>query len=115
MLYYFYDSKLKAMSLFEEFPSIHHRIYPCGNSFCSLYEIGRSLSGKDLRDIITQVNAKGYQIERLEFYEYAPMDTMRHLFVKMRNETESVPYFMLDKTCWKEIVSAILVKAAIFY
>ncbi len=48
-------------------------------------------------------------MEELEFYEYAPTDTMRHLFVRMEGEAESIPYFMLDKECWSEIVDALLV------
>ena len=48
-------------------------------------------------------------VEELEFYEYAPTDTMRHLFVRMEGEAESIPYFMLDKECWSEIVDALLV------
>ena len=60
-------------------------------------------------EVIARVRAKGYRVEELEFYEYAPTDTMRHLFVRMEGEAESIPYFMLDKECWSEIVDALLV------
>ena len=79
------------MSRLKDFPSIHDRIHTgYSNALHSLYEIGRNLS-------------------ELEFYEYAPTDTMRHLFVRMEGEAESIPYFMLDKECWSEIVDALLV------
>ena len=85
------------MSRLKDFPSIHDRIHTgYSNALHSLYEIGRNLSDKD-------------RVEELEFYEYAPTDTMRHLFVRMEGEAESIPYFMLDKECWSEIVDALLV------
>lgn len=96
------------MSQFTGFPSIHDHLYGDSDHLRSLYEIGRSLSDKELQKVIVQVRAKGYRVEKLEFYEYAPSDSMRHLFVRMEDEAESIPYFMLDKECWSEIVNALL-------
>lgn len=104
----FLQQTLRFMTTSEDFPSLHARIYECGEHICSLYEIGRELSSEDIRHIITRVNAKGYGIEKLEFYEYAPSDSMRHLFVKIKGEKETKPYFMLDKVCWKTIVEELL-------
>ena len=95
------------MSQFTGFPSIHDHLYGDGNHLCSLYEIGRSLSDKELQKVIARVRVKGYRVKKLEFYEYAPSDSMRHLFVRMEDEAESIPYFMLDKKCWSEIVKEI--------
>ena len=93
------------MSRLKDFPSIHDRIHTgYSNALHSLYEIGRNLSDKERQEVIARVRAKGYRVEELEFYEYAPTDTMRHLFVRMEGEAESIPYFMLDKECWSEIV-----------
>ena len=89
------------MSRLKDFPSIHDRIHTgYSNALHSLYEIGRNLSDKERQEVIARVRAKGYRVEELEFYEYAPTDTMRHLFVRMEGEAESIPYFMLDKECW---------------
>ena len=96
------------MSQFTEFPSIHDHLYGDSDHLRSLYEIGRSLSDKELQKVIVQVRAKGYRVEKLEFYEYAPSDSMRHLFVRMDVEAESIPYFMLDKECWSEIAKEIV-------
>ena len=98
------------MSRLKDFPSIHDRIHTgYSNALHSLYEIGRNLSDKERQEVIARVRAKGYRVEELEFYEYAPTDTMRHLFVRMEGEGECIPYFMLDKECWSEIVDALLV------
>ena len=83
------------MSQFTEFPSIHDHLYGDSDHLRSLYEIGRSLSDKELQKVIVQVRAKGYRVEKLEFYEYAPSDSMRHLFVRMEDEAESIPTL-----CW---------------
>ncbi|MFR7464218.1 MAG: hypothetical protein ACLUVG_02525 [Phocaeicola vulgatus] len=70
------------MSRLKDFPSIHDRIHTgYSNALHSLYEIGRNLSDKERQEVIARVRAKGYRVEELEFYEYAPTDTMRHLFV----------------------------------
>ena len=88
------------MSRLKEFPSIHDRIHTgYGNSLRTLYEIGRSLSDKERQEVIARVRAKGYRVEKPEFYEYAPTDTMRHLFVQMEDGAKSIPYFMPDKEC----------------
>ena len=109
-LYYFCGPTANAMSRLKDFPSIHDRIHTgYSNALHSLYEIGRNLSDKERQEVIARVRAKGYRVEELEFYEYAPTDTMRHLFVRMEGEAESIPYFMLDKECWSEIVDALLV------
>ena len=82
------------MSRLKDFPSIHDRIHTgYSNALHSLYEIGRNLSDKERQEVIARVRAKGY----------------RHLFVRMEGEAESIPYFMLDKECWSEIVDALLV------
>ena len=110
ILYYFCGPTANAMSRLKDFPSIHDRIHTgYSNALHSLYEIGRNLSDKERQEVIARVRAKGYRVEELEFYEYAPTDTMRHLFVRMEGEAESIPYFMLDKECWSEIVDALLV------
>ena len=82
------------MSRLKDFPSIHDRIHTgYSNALHSLYEIGRNLSDKERQEVIARVRAKGYRVEELEFYEYAPTDTMRHLFVRMEGEAESI-------LCW---------------
>lgn len=65
------------MSRLKDFPSIHDRIHTgYSNALHSLYEIGRNLSDKERQEVIARVRAKGYRVEELEFYEYAPTDTI---------------------------------------
>lgn len=98
------------MPLSEEnnFPSLHARCYMHHGQRCSIYEIGCLLSATELKNIIYELNKQGFPIVRLEFYEYAPADAMRHLFVWMQGSTESVPYFQLDADCWRAIVKLIV-------
>lgn len=98
------------MPLSEEnnFPSLHARCYMHHGQRCSIYEIGSLLSAAELKNIINELNKQGFPIVRLEFYEYAPTDAMRHLFVWMQGSTESVPYFLLDEDCWRAIVKLIV-------
>ena len=81
------------MSRLKDFPSIHDRIHTgYSNALHSLYEIGRNLSDKERQEVIARVRAKGYRVEELEFYEYAPTDTMRHLFDGRRSGKHSLFY-----------------------
>lgn len=92
----------------KEVPSLHDHICMHGNRNCSLYEIGRGLSARRMRRLIGSLNEKGYAIKALEFYEYSPTDALRHLFVRMEEEAEPIPYFQLDTACWQAIVEELL-------
>ena len=99
------------MSRLKDFPSIHDRIHNLTPAFFVQHKIRNAFrfAFHPYKQMSHGVRAKGYRVEELEFYEYAPTDTMRHLFVRMEGEAESIPYFMLDKECWSEIVDALLV------
>lgn len=95
----------------ESFPSIHTRCYSYNGQICSLYEIGQSLSHIHLSKIVKSLQAQGYPVESLEFYEYGNSDTLRHLFIKLKGEENLIPYFQLEKEIWlaiiKELVASI--------
>ncbi len=88
----------------EPFPSIHTRCYSYNGEICSLYEIGQSLSRTHLSKIVKSLQAQGYPIKSIEFYEYGKSDTLRHLFVKLKGQ-EPQPYFQLDRDLWLAIIS----------
>lgn len=96
------------MPSYKEFPSLHARIYRRGIGLYSLYELGRQLSRRQMQQLIHLLNEKGFPIEELEFFEYGPSDSLRHLFVKMRGTKEAIPYFQLSPECWQAIVEQIL-------
>lgn len=87
----------------DHFPSIHARRYLYGGQLCSLYEIGCSLSRPHLGEVVRALQSQGYPIESLEFYEYGNSDTLRHLFVKLKDQTP-LPYFQLDRNLWLAII-----------
>lgn len=91
----------------KDFPSLHAPQYLHQGHLCSIYEIGCRLSAKDLQKIIHDLNAQGYPIKRLEFFEYGPSDTLRHLYVWLQDSNEGIPYFQLDLSYWQAIVRTI--------
>ena len=92
----------------EEYPSIHRRLSPYQGRPSTLFEIVKALPSKQLKQIISHLNAQGIAIEKIFVYEYGAADTLRHLFVRMKGADEDIPYFMLDKKVWNIIVKEIL-------
>lgn len=90
-----------------KFPSLHAKQYLYQGRVCSIYEIGCQLSAKELQQIVNNLKEQGYPIERLEFFEYGPSDTLQHLFVWQQDKNEGIPYFQLDVLYWQAIVKSI--------
>ena len=86
------------------FPSLHARIYRYGDQLYSLYEIGQSLSTRQMQQLIAALHQKGLAIESLEFFEYGPSNTLRHLFVRIKGQSEAMPYFQLNPDDWRILV-----------
>ena len=96
------------MTSSHSFPSLHDCVYEHQGRKCSLYEIGALLSNSRLSQIALALQSKGFPIEKLEFYEYGKADSLRHLFIKMKDKKKSIPYFQLDIVFWNAIIEEIL-------
>lgn len=96
------------MNTSEEYPSIHRRLYPYQGRQCTLFEIVKALPSNQQKQIISHLKAQGIAVEDISVYEYGSADTLRHVFVRMKGADEDIPYFMLDKDVWNQIVTLIV-------
>ena len=99
-----------AMSRLKDFPSIHDRIHTgYSNALHSLYEIGRNLSDKERQEVIAGSVRKDTGWRNWNFTNMPRQTPCDICLYGWKAEAESIPYFMLDKECWSEIVDALLV------
>ncbi len=76
----------------------------------TIYERYKALSKEQRKSVISSLQQQGLKIVKIETYEYSEARCIKHLFVCFEGNTDSVPYFCLDKDVWERVEEAIMKK-----
>ena len=74
----------------------------------TIYTHYKQLSKKQRHQLLAILQLQGINVVKIEAYEYSDAPGIKHMFFYFSDSQEAIPYFMLDKKVWEEILMAIM-------
>ena len=75
----------------------------------TIYMKYKQLTKKQRQQLLAALQSQGFNIVKIEAYEYADAPGIKHLFFYFAEDCrKAIPYFMLDCKVWEEIKSSIM-------
>ena len=69
----------------------------------------KQLTKKQRQQLLAALQSQGFNIVKIEAYEYADAPGIKHLFFYFAKDCrKAIPYFMLDSKVWEEIKLSIM-------
>ena len=70
----------------------------------TIYMKYKQLTKKQRQQLLAALQSQGFNIVKIEAYEYADAPGIKHLFFYFAEDSRmAIPYFMLDSEVWEKI------------
>ena len=73
-----------------------------------IYTHYKQLSKKQQQHLLAALQSQGINVVKIEAYEYSDAPGIKHMFFYFSDSQEAIPYFMLDKKVWENILLSIM-------
>lgn len=74
-----------------------------------IYTHYKNLTKKQRTEVLASLQSQGFNIVRIEAYEYADAPGIKHMFFYFEEDkNKAVPYFMLDTEVWERVQREIM-------
>ncbi len=81
----------------------------------TIYTKYKQLTKKQRQQLLAALQSQGFNIVKIEAYEYADAPGIKHLFFYFAEDSrKAIPYFMLDSEIWEKLCHYLMDKI-LFY